>query len=503
MPIDASIIAGLRPVQIQQQDPLEQYGKSLTLRNLMLQGDTAQRASDDDIAVRDAYRQAGGDSTRLRALLSGGGQYKAVQSLDKFNLENEAKRATIDHTKAQTGEITAGHIAGAFAALARGNGSDDSVKAAHDLMAPLVGDAQATAVTQKLLSMPPETRLAYAVSQAGQHKTGQEALKLFFPQAHMQDDGSRITPVSTSTMPGSSAPGSPIPGAAPIVKTMTPDAVASNAVAKERLDMERVKNDPFGILGINKKPSPEAVAGSGLSGDEYLKTLPPGVASQVKALAEGKLAITPRTLQSPQGSALLQMAMQYEPGTDQTTFSSRNATVVDAAKGKLATSNNALNTVAGHLAGLGDAADKLDNTSFPWVNKLKNALATARGQPQVNTFNLNLMGVADELERAYRGAGGSAGEIENWKKTLGDASSPDQFKGALAKGAEMLESKLHANQAQIDQGMRSTTHGIKSITPEAQAALDKLRGKTPATAPAGKSDIRSQADAILRGNGNR
>jgi hypothetical protein len=60
---------GIRPVQIQQQDPLEQYGKSLTLRNLMLQGDTAQNALDDDAAVRSAYQQAGGDSKRLRACL--------------------------------------------------------------------------------------------------------------------------------------------------------------------------------------------------------------------------------------------------------------------------------------------------------------------------------------------------------------------------------------------------------------------------------------------------
>jgi hypothetical protein len=77
MPIDASIIAGLKPIQIQQQDPLEQYGKSLTLRNLMLQGDTAQRIADDDMAVRSAYQQAGGDSKTLRALLERGGQLQS------------------------------------------------------------------------------------------------------------------------------------------------------------------------------------------------------------------------------------------------------------------------------------------------------------------------------------------------------------------------------------------------------------------------------------------
>lgn len=107
MGIDASIIAGIRPVQFQQQDPLESYGKSLTLQNLMRQGDlqglqvqSAQRGLEDENAVRDAYKQAGGDSARLRALLGGSGQYKQIQALDKLDLENKAKNAQIGKDEA-------------------------------------------------------------------------------------------------------------------------------------------------------------------------------------------------------------------------------------------------------------------------------------------------------------------------------------------------------------------------------------------------------------------
>lgn len=103
MPIDPNIIAGLRtapPVALP--DPMEQYGKSLALKNLMMQGDQAQRADQDDQAVRDAYRKAGGDSKTLRALLQSGGQYKQVQALDKFDLENAEKKATIGKHEADT-----------------------------------------------------------------------------------------------------------------------------------------------------------------------------------------------------------------------------------------------------------------------------------------------------------------------------------------------------------------------------------------------------------------
>lgn len=104
MPIDPNIIAGLRPLQIQQQDPMEQYGKSLTLRHLMMQGDQAQQANQDDAAVRAAYQQAGGDSKRLRSILEGGGQYRAVQALDKFDLDQRAKNAEIKAHEATAGK---------------------------------------------------------------------------------------------------------------------------------------------------------------------------------------------------------------------------------------------------------------------------------------------------------------------------------------------------------------------------------------------------------------
>lgn len=292
-------------------------------------------------------------------------------------------------------------------------------------------------------------------------------------------------------------------------KTMTPGEIATDTRSRQTLaetrrhhdvveGVERVKADPMGVLGINKNPSGAAVAGSGLSGDEYLATLPPGVAQQVKAIADGKLQITPRTLQSPQGAALMQMAMQYEPGTDQTTYVSRAKTAADAAGGKLATSNNALNTVSGHLAALADSADALNNTSIPWANKLKNFAmrnAVPGGDAKLNAFNMNLHGVADELERAYRGAGGSEGAIQEWRRNLGETSSPESFKETMAKGAEMLQSKLEANHAQYVQGMHGKPGDFKTITPEARKALNKLRGvKEEADAPAAAAPTITQAD---------
>jgi hypothetical protein len=126
----------------------------------------------------------------------------------------------------------------------------------------------------------------------------------------------------------------------------------------------------------------------------------------------------------------------------------------------------------------------LHNTSFPWINGLKNAVQSSTGDPRVKTFNLNLQGVADELERAYRGAGGSEGSIKQWRENLGTSNSPDQFQAVMKKGAEMLQSKLQANQEQYAQGMKGRVGSYRSITPEAEKALAKLRGEAPPAAAA-------------------
>lgn len=102
MPIDPNIVAGLRPVQFQLPDPMEQYGKSLTLKNLMMQGDQAQRGIDDENAQREALMASAGDNKRYRELLANRGQHKAVQALDKFQLESDEKRARIGKEVAET-----------------------------------------------------------------------------------------------------------------------------------------------------------------------------------------------------------------------------------------------------------------------------------------------------------------------------------------------------------------------------------------------------------------
>lgn len=497
MPIDPSIILGVKPPEIsmQQADPLEQANKALSIKALLgqsnlqgLQYQEAERSADANQRIRALF------ATNPKATSADvmGLDVKTGLAMKKAEQEQALHQSTISKNNAETGNINAGRVAGVWSTLAAGDGSDQAVMEAAKKIAQMDGPENAKAMSEHLLQIPQADRLKVFASQMMQHKVGQDAAKILFPAAHMQNLGGTVAPVSTSTMPGAT-PGSVIPGGTVTPLTLTPGEVQTGShqkvmegqgaqrlgIERQNLDVNRVRADPMGVLGINKNPSQAAVSSSGLSGDEYLKTLPPGVAAQVKAISEGKLQISPMTSRSPQGAALIQMAMQYEPGTDQTVYMSRASTAKDAASGKLSVSNNALNTLAGHLAGLSDSADKLNNTSFPWVNQLKNFAATKSGNSAQNTFKLNVQAVAEEFERAYRGAGGDMESIRSWKQTLDDSSSPQQFKDAMAKGAELLQSKLEANQAQYTQGMHGKVGDYNSITPKAAAAFSKLRGTAP------------------------
>ena len=253
MVADSSIYSLLKPIA-PGPSPMEQYGQAMQLKALLedrdlkaLQRQQLQRGIADEELLRAAEIESGGDPKKLREALSRLGLYKPRAAIDKDTLDADEKRAKIDETKAKTGEILAGRLAGAMGALSKGGGSDESVNAAYEMLAQVVGPDRARSAIAPLLNLPPEKRLQYAIQNAGTHKVGQDALKIFFPEASIQDTGGQIVPVSKSTLPGGPAAGSVIPGAAPIAKTATPGELLTDT----RTRAEGAANRGVTIRGQN------------------------------------------------------------------------------------------------------------------------------------------------------------------------------------------------------------------------------------------------------------
>lgn len=217
-----------------------------------------------------------------------------------------------------------------------------------------------------------------------------------------------------------------------------------------------------------------------LSGEEYLKTLPPNLARQVKMIAEGRRAIpTGYALRNPQVQELIAAATQYDPTLDSANAATRMATRKDFTSGKSAANITAMNTAVGHLLTLRKKAQALNNTRFPILNRVGNRLSVETGSKAVKEFEVARQAVASELTRVFRGTGGALAEVKEWEHSVDAAGSPEQLEGAIQTATELLASRLESLQEQYRQGMGRSADVREFMTPKHQKDLDALLGIAP------------------------
>lgn len=250
--------------------------------------------------------------------------------------------------------------------------------------------------------------------------------------------------------------------------------------------LEAVKADPFGALGVNKNAPAGSALASTLSGEDYLKTLPPAVANQVKMLSEGRMPITAMSARSPQMMQLLSMASQYEPGTDATTYVQRAQTVKDFAPGgKDAQQITNLNTALHHAGQLSSAIDNLDNSNIMpgIINPASNLIAQKiGGSTAQGVYKQKADALSSELRKVYAaGGGGSLAELKDWQESFDANASKDQQKAYLQSGMELLVGALQAKKDAYQRGMGPRAQFGQFITPESQSVLSRLAPAYAAT----------------------
>jgi hypothetical protein len=225
---------------------------------------------------------------------------------------------------------------------------------------------------------------------------------------------------------------------------------------------------PGGMAGV----SPEV---ANLSGDALIKALPPMVANQVRALAEGRVPAQGFALSKPYWQQVMQLAEQYEPGFDASVFQQRVQARKSVAPGG-SVSNNlvALSTAQQHIGKLWKAIGDLHNAGFPLFDKVGNSASEAAGQPNVTNFKVTRDAVTDELERALRGSGGSITEIMEWRKRLQDSNSPDQLYGTASQMSELLYARMAEAMRPYNEVMGTNLQPEDKMTPAARDALNMI-----------------------------
>jgi hypothetical protein len=287
--------------------------------------------------------------------------------------------------------------------------------------------------------------------------------------------------------------------AAPLGPTPTPQGTGAPATAPAPLP------PTSSAPGAAPNPNDESrlpATSTPVSGDtpdnvkpEVLASLDPNLASQVKALDEGRMAFpTGFALKSPYWQNILRLVSQYDPSFDAVNYNARAKTRADFVAGKSAQNITSFNTAIGHLDTLDKSIDALGNTNYGWINPMLQSAKSAMGdtgfQAAQKQFMAAKQAVTDELTRAFRGSGGNVHDIVGWEQTLNQADSPAALHAATKAAVDLLRSRIESVGDQYNRGMGTTRDPLTMLSPHAQAAVARLSGEA---APVAAVDPRDAA----------
>jgi hypothetical protein len=261
---------------------------------------------------------------------------------------------------------------------------------------------------------------------------------------------------------------------------------ARHNAAMETIDRQRLKQEagPVGTVGAN---IPDVAPGQ--KNEDFLKVLPPETAAKVKALVEGRLSLPTRFAKGDTyWQGLLDAATKYDPSFDAGNYNARSKARTDltSPSGTGGKTINAMNTALQHAGRLSDLIEKLDNYDTPLANAVVNPLRSAGGSTAVTNFNAVAPQLMKEIERAWRGSGGSSGEIQELIKSIGPNMGKQQQREALAQFVELLQGKLDSTTQQRDAIMGPAGASIPVLFKNNEGVIEKILnrgGGSSAAAP--------------------
>lgn len=269
------------------------------------------------------------------------------------------------------------------------------------------------------------------------------------------------------------------------------------------------KSDPSQTQPIGSNPMAAQTNGAnpggtpvGLKGEDYIKQLPPTLAQQVKALAEGRMPFPGGfALKSPYWQQMIQHVSQYDPNFDAVNYNARSKTRADYTSGKTSQNIKSIETAVNTIAAALDSSDKIGGMDNAWIanaplNWAYSKYLGAENDPELNTYNTLAKTAADETTRAVVGAGGTGADRQTREHQFAVGQSPESRKAALKAAAQELLARLDPIANSYNQGMGTTKGGIELLSPKAQEAMKKILGDVDMTMSAsGQKEQPSQSTA--------
>lgn len=273
------------------------------------------------------------------------------------------------------------------------------------------------------------------------------------------------------------------------ISSLTAGRAAATAAETTRHNraVEAAANPLAALQGANGSMTGTAQAAQqaqGATGEDFLKQLPPQIASEVKAYAEGRRPFPAGfALKSPYFQSLIQMVGQYDPTFDAANYNARSKARTDLTNpnGMGGKTINALNTAIQHAGKLSDLIETLGNTEYPLVNALANPVKTAFGSTKVTNFKAVAPQLAKEIQKAWVGAGGASKDINDLIDSIGKNLGRQQQREALKQFVELAEGKLSTTQTQRDAVLGPAGASIPIIFNQSLPILEKIKTRASTT----------------------
>lgn len=468
--VDASIPLSIKPIQLD--NPMDIQAKSLQLRNLGLQTQTAQQDFNDNQTLRALYQKHVNpdgtvDTGGLLKDVYGAGLAKPGMALQKTILDNRKTNADIDESVAKTGQATASasqtnlqvqHEKSQYFSNALGSliskpdlNQQDVINQVTDARNKGYIDDQTAVNFVRNLPGTPQGLKAVLIQKAQELEPYHQQISNQIATApQLKDTGGALTPIDPTT-------GAPTGGPA-VPKTMTPGEISSAATAAARLKFDQAKQQTGGLT------------------QEALEN------------AYQQFKVTGETPNSGKGGAAQQGAYANyfakragedgDPGAAQAArrvqFHASQGVVKDFESGQTSKDLTSLNTSIKHVGVLEPLIDSLGNTDMKFVNKVKNMFSDQFGGTAPNDFNTVRDFVTGEISKAALPSGGDATERDSIKQAAQSSRTPEQLKHAVGLWEDLLAGKTDAIRNKWDVGTNGVQGSFdKFLLPETKAALGK------------------------------
>lgn len=211
---------------------------------------------------------------------------------------------------------------------------------------------------------------------------------------------------------------------------------------------------------------------------DFLSKINPKMAEIVKGISDYSLDPSKvSSMRTGEREAIIAATKMYDPSFNMQTYPQRQKFVTsfydpNTDSGK---SIVAIKQVTRHLYDLSKNAEALNSGKIPLLNKSLNILKReASDNPDVTALDTNITAVNEELTKAWAGNNNGERRVEEWKKSINSANSPDKWKAAIGTAAQLLNDAKLARESDYEFGTgKKISRSI--LNPEEQSTLDSLK----------------------------